>query len=78
MDTAKAGEHLQAYFSCLILFFKELGQVSGHFHEHYHGQLIVVINKALRCLLKMAQVGPVGAFDFQKASAQKNLIKVLL
>ena len=54
MDEEKVASHLQAYFGCLLLFFKELAQVSGYFHENFGVILNPIIAKALRVLAMMA------------------------
>ena len=57
IDQNKAGSHLQAYFSCFLLLFKELSQVSGCFADVFSDQLNRIFNKALRCLSMMGQIG---------------------
>ena len=54
IDQEKAGSHLQAYFSCFMLLFKELGSVSDCFHELFADSLNKIFNKALRCIKTMA------------------------
>ena len=78
IDEEKVASHLQAYFGCLLLFFKELAQVNGYFHDTFGALLNPIIAKALRVLAMMAQIGQVGSFDFAKLFLQKNFLRVIL
>ena len=40
--------------------------------------LIPLVNKCVKCLLTMAEVGSVGTFDFAKSFLQKNLLRLML
>ena len=64
-DLNAAGENLSIYFEALVLFFRNLKEVTQSFHSHFGAFLNRTFMRAIQCLNAMAGIGQVGNFDFR-------------